>query len=130
MLGFPVAYALSGTAPAAQAGLALAALVLVVAVYLQAVIHAARDGAPRPAPLALAVVAVVSTGLPLVAGGAWFGGTVLLAALAGLSLPARQALAGVAGITGLSVAQLTLIDVPAAQAISVPLITAVAGVVV
>jgi hypothetical protein len=52
----------------------------------------------------------------LVAGGAWFGGTVLLAVLLGLSLPARQALVWVVVVTALSVAQLTLIYVPAAQA--------------
>ncbi len=130
MLGFPVAYALSGTAPGIQVGLALGALALLVGAYLQAVIRAARDGAPRPAPLALAVVAVVAVGLPLVTGAAWFGGTVLLAALLGLSLPARQSLVGIAAVTGLSVAQLMVIDVPPAQAISVPLMTAVAGVIV
>jgi two-component system, NarL family, sensor histidine kinase DesK len=130
MLGFPVAYALSGRAPAVEVGLALPALVLLAVAYLHAVFRAARDGAPRPAPLALAVVAAVAITLPLVAGAAWFGGTVLLAALLGLSLPARRALVWVAVVTGLSVAQLTLIDVPAAQAVSIPLVTAVAGVVV
>lgn len=130
MLAFPVASVLSGAAPGLQVGLPLAALALLVGVYLQAVIRATRDGPPRPAPLALAVVAAVALALPWVAGGAWFGGTVLLAALLGLSLPARQSLVGVAAVTGLSLAQLTVIDVPPAQAISVPLMTAVAGVIV
>jgi two-component system, NarL family, sensor histidine kinase DesK len=131
MLGFPVAAALSGgMEPGAQVGLGLAALALLAGAYLQAVIRAVRDGAPRSAPLALAVVAAVAIMLPFLAGAAWFGGTVLLAALLGLSLPARQSLIGVAAATGLSVGQLTVLDVPAAQAISVPLMTAVAGVVV
>ncbi|MDQ3762812.1 MAG: ATP-binding protein [Actinomycetota bacterium] len=130
MLAFPVAYALSGTAPGGQVAIALVALALLVGIYLRVVIRTVGDGAPRPAPLSLATVAAVALALPLIVGPAWFGGTVLLTALLGLSLPARQALVGITVITGLSVAQAMLIDVPTAQAISVPLVTAVAGVIV
>jgi hypothetical protein len=83
-------------------------------VYLRAATRAARYGAPRPAPLSLAVVAAVAIALPLAAGTAWFG----------------HALVGIAGTTGLAVAQAMLIDVASPQAISVPLVTAVAGVIV
>ncbi|MBA2471176.1 MAG: hypothetical protein H0V41_02645, partial [Pseudonocardiales bacterium] len=130
MLGFPVAYAVSGAVAGAQLGVALAALVVLVGVYLRATLRAARDGAPRPAPFSLAVVAAVAVALPLAVGTAWFGGTVFLAALLGLSLPARHALVGIAGTTGLAAAQATLTDVASPQAISVPLVTAVAGVIV
>ncbi len=130
MLGFPVAYAVSGAVSGVPLGVALVALSLLVGVYLRAAIRAARNGAPRPAPLSLAVVAAVAVALPLAVGAAWFGGTVFLAALLGLSLPARKALAGVAAATGLAVAQATLIDVASPQAVSVPLVTAVAGVTV
>lgn len=130
MLGFPVAYAVSGAVSGVALGVALAALALLVGVYLRAALRIARDGAPRPAPLSLVVVAVVAIALPSVVGTAWFGGTVFLAALLGLSLPARRALIGIAAATGLSVAQAMLIDVASPQAISVPLLTAVAGVVV
>jgi len=43
----------------------------------------------------------------LVAGGAWFGGTVLLAVLLGLSLPARQALVWVAVVAAVRQTVLT-----------------------
>jgi signal transduction histidine kinase len=130
MLGFPVSYALSGAVAGAQLAVALAALALLVGVYLRASIRAARDGAPRPAPLSLVVVTVVAVALPLAVGTAWFGGTVLLAALLALSLPARRALIGIAAATGLAIAQARLIEVVSPQAISVPLLTAVAGVIV
>lgn len=130
MLGFPVAYALSGAVSGVALGVPLAALALLVGVYLWAAIRAARDGAPRPAPFSLALVAAVAVALPLAVGAGWFGGTVFLGALLGLTLPVRQALVGVAAVTGLAVAQATLIDVASPQAISVPLVTAVAGVVV
>ncbi|MGH3549082.1 MAG: sensor histidine kinase [Pseudonocardiaceae bacterium] len=130
MLGFPVAYALSGAASGVALGVPLAALALLVAVYLRAVIRSARDGAPQPAPLSLAVVAAVAVALPLAVGAGWFGGTVFLAALLGLTLPVRQALVALAAVTGLAVAQAALIDVASPQAISVPLVTAVSGLVV
>ncbi|MGH3841414.1 MAG: sensor histidine kinase [Pseudonocardiaceae bacterium] len=130
MLAFPVAYAVSGEARPAPLGGALAGLGLLVGTYLLAVIRAVRDGPPRPAPLSLVVVTAVATALPWLAGAPWFGGTVLLAALLGLSLPARPALIAVAGATGLATAQALLIDVSAPQAISIPLVTAVAGVIV
>ncbi len=130
MIGFPVAYALSGAVSGVALGVPLAALALLVGVYLRAAIRAARDGAPQPAPLSLAVVAAVAVALPLTVGAGWFGGTVFLAALLGLTLPVRQALVGVAAVTGLAVAQATLIDVASPQAISVPLVTGVAGLVV
>jgi len=81
---------------------ALAALVVLVGVYLRATLRAARDGAPRPAPFSLAVVAAVAVALPLAVGTAWFGGTVFLAALLGLSLPARHALWCGRGLRGCS----------------------------
>ncbi|MGH3609401.1 MAG: hypothetical protein ACRDRD_15100, partial [Pseudonocardiaceae bacterium] len=127
MLGFPVAYAVSGAVSEVALGVALGALALLVGVYLRAALRSARDGAPRPAPLSLVVVAVVAIALPSVVGTAWFGGTVFLAALLGLSLPTRRALIGIAAATGLAVAQAMLIDVASPQAISVPLLTAVAG---
>ncbi len=130
MLAFPVAYAVSGAARGAELGAAVAGLALLVGVYVPAVIRAVREGAPRPAPLSLAVVAGVAIALPLLVGTAWFGGTVLLAALLGLSLPARPALIAVAGATGLATAQALLIDVSSPQAISIPMLTAVAGVIV
>lgn len=95
MLAFPVAYAVSGAAHGVELWGAVAALVLLVGIYVQAVVRTARTEAPRPAPLSLAIVAAVALALPLVAGPAWFGGTVLLAALLGLSLPARAALIAV-----------------------------------
>ena len=130
MLAFPVAYALSGAVPVAQLSASLAALALLVGIYLHAVLRIARQGAPQPAPLSVVVVAVIALGLPLVAGPAWFGGTVFLAALLGLSLPARSALAGIAVTTGLATAQALLTEVGSPQAVSIPLVTAVAGIVV
>jgi two-component system, NarL family, sensor histidine kinase DesK len=130
MLAFPVAYALSGAVPVAQLSASLAALALLVGIYLHAVLRIARQGAPQPAPLSVVVVAVIALGLPLVAGPAWFGGTVFLAALLGLSLPARPALAGIAVTTGLATAQALLTEVGSPQAVSIPLVTAVAGIVV
>ncbi|MGH3674017.1 MAG: sensor histidine kinase, partial [Pseudonocardiaceae bacterium] len=130
MLAFPVAYALSGTVPVAQLSVSLAALALLVGIYLHAVIRIARQGAPQPAPLSVVTVAVIALGLPLVAGTAWFGGTVFLAALLGLSLPARPALAGIAVTTGLATAQALLTEVGSPQSVSIPLVTAVAGIVV
>ncbi|MGB9281305.1 MAG: ATP-binding protein [Pseudonocardiaceae bacterium] len=130
MLGFPVAYALSGAVSGVQLAMALAALTLLAGVYLRAAIRAARYGAPRPAPLSLAMVAAVAVALPLAVGAGWFGGTVFLAALLGLSLPTRQALVGIAAATGFAVTQAIAIDVASPQAISVPLVTAVAGVIV
>ncbi len=130
MLVFPVAYAVSGAVRGAQLGTALAGLALLVGVYVQAVVRTARDGAPRPAALSLAVVAGVALALPFLVGTAWFGATVLLAALLGLSLPARSALIAVALATGLATVQALLIDVSAPQAISIPILTVVAGVIV
>ncbi len=130
MLVFPVASAVSGAARGAQLGTALAGLMLLVGVYVQVVVRTARDGAPRPAALSLAVVAGLAVALPFLAGTAWFGGTVLLAALLGLSLPARSALITVAVATGLTTAQALLIDASAPQAISIPILTLVAGVIV
>jgi len=104
-------------------------LVLVV-VYVRTAITVARRGAPHPAPVATAVVAGIALLLPLVAGSAWFGATVFLTALLGLTLPARRALAATALTTGLAAVQALTIDAASAPALSVPLITAVAGVVV
>src|SRR5262249_51478948 len=130
MLVFPVAYALSGVASGGELAAGVAGLVVTVGVYVPAVLRIARDGAPRAAPVSLAGLAMVATALPWVAGPAWFGGTVLLAALLGLSLPAWLALVAVTAATGLAGAQALLIEVSAAQAISIPLVTAVAGVIV
>jgi signal transduction histidine kinase len=101
-----------------------------LAAYLGAVVLIAGRGAPRLRPVELTVVALIATALPLVSGAAWFGGTVFLAALIGLSAPAPRALLAIAAATVVAVVTGPLSDAPAPQSLSVPLLTALAGVVV
>lgn len=129
LLTFPVAHALTAASPAAELVAATAALLLLALVYIGAAITAARHGPPRSAPVSTAVVGAIAVVLPL-AGPEWIGATVFLAALFGLTLPARRALAASIAAAGLAAGQALLGGAPAAQALAVPLVTAVAGVVV
>lgn len=131
LLVYPLAYVANRLPPAAEAAPALVALAALVVAHVRAAVSIARAGAPRLRPVELTVVAAVAVALPLVFNeAAWFGGTVFLAALVALSWPAGRALLGVAATTALAVATAVLTDSPAPQAISVPLITALAGVIV
>lgn len=111
------------TVPVGAVGLA----VLLVC-YTAAVTRVARTGPQRPVPVATTLVAVVTVALPLLAGPAWIGGTVFVAVLLGLTLPRSGALVGVAGATVLAVVTGVLSRAPAATAVSVPLVTVLAGV--
>ncbi|MGH3918407.1 MAG: hypothetical protein ACRDSG_05115 [Pseudonocardiaceae bacterium] len=73
LLAFPVGLAVSGTQPAGRLIAASAAVALLVGVYVQTAIAAARHGTPRPAPAATVVVAGIAVLLPLVGGSAWLG---------------------------------------------------------
>lgn len=130
LLAFPIGFAVSGTQSNGRLIAASALLLLLIGEYVWTAIAAAKHGAPRPAPIATVVVAGVAVLLPLVGGSAWLGATVFLAALFGVTLPVRQALAGTAAATGLAIVQAVAADAAAGQALSVSLITAVAGVVV
>jgi signal transduction histidine kinase len=98
--------------------------------YLRGVWVIAREGAPRCCPVELAVVAVCAVVLPLLFGGVWFGPTVFLAALVGLSFSARRALVGVVAATLLGVATGLPSGAPEPQLFSVLLLTPLAGVIV
>lgn len=126
---FPVIFLAAPPPPATVAYTAVLLSALLVA-YVRAVLLIARDGAPRLYPVELVTVAVVAAVLPLAFGGRWFGATVFLSALAGLSWPATRALLAVAAASLLAVATGLPSAVPQPQLLSVLLLTPVAGVVV
>ena len=129
LLVFPVIYLVGEWPPPATVVPTVIAFGVLLGTYLWTVGRIAQEGPPRLHPVAVAIVALIATALPLLSGAAWFGGTVLLAALTGLSMPAPRALLGISVATVLAVLTGPASGAPGAQLLSVPLSTALAGVV-
>lgn len=130
LLVFPMLYLVVVSPPLSAVVPALLGLCALLVAYVRAVVVIARDGPPRLRLGEFAVLAVSAVVLPLVFGGGWFGGTVFLAALVGLSWPAPRALVGVALATALAVVTGLASAAPIPQLLSVPMLTVLAGVVV
>jgi signal transduction histidine kinase len=130
LLVFPLLH-LAVAAPPAAAMVSLAVVLgTLLLAYLRAVWLIAREGVPRVCWVELAVVVAAAVLLPLLFGGVWFGATVFLAALVGLSYSGWRALAGIGVVTLLAVAT-GLPSAPAEpQLLSVLLLTPLAGVVI
>ncbi len=129
LLAFPAAHLLVA-APLAAATLPVVAMFCVALLaYLRAVWVIARQGAPWLCPVELAIIAVTATVLPLLFGGVWFGATVFLAALVGLSWPGWRAVIGVTAATVLSMGTGLASAPPEPQLLAVLLTTPLAGVV-
>lgn len=127
---FPVIFVAAAAPPRGTVAYAAVLLGVLLVAYVRAVWLIAREGAPRLFPVELAIVAVVAVALPLAFGGRWFGATVFLSALAGLSWPASRALLAVAAASLLAAATGLPSAVPQPQLASVLLLTPLAGVVV
>lgn len=129
LLLFPVTV-LAGLRPTVTVAGAAVLLGVLLLAYVRAVLLIAREGAPSLYPVQFAIVTAAAVVLPLACGGQWFGATVFLSALAGLSWPARRALLAVSAASLLAVATGLPAAVPQPQLLSVLLLTPLAGVAV
>lgn len=128
LLLFPV-ISLGDAQPPGTVTVAAVLLAILLLAYVRTVLLISREGAPRPYPVELAIVAAVAAVFPMACGGQWFGATVFLAVLAGLSWPAPRALLAVAAASLLAVVTGLPGAVPGPQLLSVLLLTPLAGVV-
>lgn len=127
VLVFPVLALVDDPPAVAVITVGVLGFTVLLAAYVRAVVSITRAGPPQLRVVEVSVVAVLAVALPVALGAPWYGATVLLAVLVGLGAPWRPALAGVAATTLLAVLTAVLTDPPAPQALSIPLVTALAG---
>lgn len=114
-------FALAGLLPLVAGGL------LFVSTYVWAVVRAAASPYPQLHWAALLLLTTLSLVAPLLYGGAWLGGFIYAAVVAGLTLEMRHAIVTIAGLVGLSIVTGSLSGSSWWQTVAVAALTALSG---